>query len=143
MSHKRAQLRQAAVDILEAIEDLGATVHRTRIRPTPDEKLPAVNVYALRETSELQNMKRNLGREASLVLEIRVGTTEDMDDEIDDLCEKVENAMESSYLFGGLATNSWLASTTIGIDGEGDYRQGVASMEYRVGYRTVPGAVSS
>lgn len=128
MTHKRQSIRQAVATAV------GGTA--TRTRPTTDDELPAVLVYTLRETSELAQLRRALERTVSVIVEIRAKSTGAIDDALDALCETAEAAMEADPTFGGLAITSFLASTSVGLDGEGDYRQAVASLEYQVIYRT-------
>lgn len=135
MTHRRQQIREAIAEALGAHATLTGRVFATRVHPTPDADLPVVLVYMLAESSELENLNRNLRRDADAQIEIRVAATDGMDDALDDLCEIVEAVMEATPQFGGLVVNSWLTGTQIGIDGEGDFRQGVGTLTYRVQYR--------
>lgn len=128
MTHRRQSIRKAIAAAIGGVT--------TRTRPTQDSELPARIVYTLKETSGLANLRRALERPASVAIELRVKATGDLDDALDAQCEAVEAAMEIDPTFGRLAINSFLASTTIGLDGEGDSAQGVATLEYQVTYRT-------
>ncbi|WP_342640935.1 hypothetical protein [Rhodoligotrophos ferricapiens] len=136
MTHRRQAIRTAVADLLRAAMPLGCIVARTRTRSTQANELPAVLVYTLRETSEPATIGPKLDRSASLLIEIRVADSNDLDDRIDDLCEKVEVAMAVDPTFGRLAINSYLAATNIGLDGESESRQGIAVLDYSVNYRT-------
>ncbi|MGF7160129.1 hypothetical protein FHS85_001752 [Rhodoligotrophos appendicifer] len=136
MTHRRQEIRAAVVEILKAAVPHGCAVVRTRTRPTQANELPTVLVYMIRETSETSTLRGRLDRTASLLIEIRCAATVDLDDRIDALCEIVEGAMAAVGSFGRLALHSFLASTNIGLDGEGESRQGVAILEYSVTYRT-------
>ena len=128
MTHKRQSIRVAIATAIGG--------EATRTRPTADTELPAKLVYTLREASGLVTVARSLERTLTAVVEIRASSTGAIDDALDALCETVEAAMAADPTFGRLAITSWLASTTIGLDGEGDTRQAVATLEYSVMYRT-------
>ncbi len=128
MTHRRQQIRTA---IAQAIG--GET---TRFRPTADSELPVKLVYTLAEKSGLADLKRTLQRVVSVGIEIRAASTGQLDNALDALCEEVEAAMADDPSFGRLALNSHLASTSIGLDGEGEQRHAVAVLEYQVTYRT-------
>lgn len=128
MTHKRQSIRQAIATAVGGVA--------TRMRPTTDDELPAILVYTLRETSGLAAMRRSLERTVSVIVELRAKSTGAIDDALDALCETVEAAMESDPTFGRLAITSFLASTTVGIEVDGDFRQAVATLEYQVIYRT-------
>jgi len=141
VTHKREQIRAAIVAALGQQATLTGKVFAMRVRRTSDEELPVVLVYPTREASELADMKRTLSRALTVAIEIRDKTTStgDIGAGIDDLAVAVEAAMIADPSFGRLALNSYLAATTIELDGEGDFRQAVAVLEYQVTYRT-PGA---
>jgi hypothetical protein len=128
MTHARQSIRQAVAAAVGGVA--------TRTRPTQDAELPAVIVYALKESSELAAVRRSLERTLSVIVEIRAASTGAIDDALDALCEAAEAAMDADPTFGRLAVTSFLAATTIGLDGEGDDRQAVATLEYQVIYRT-------
>lgn len=128
MTHQRTLIRRAIATAVGGVT--------TRVRPTQPGELPAIIVYALRETSELQTIRRALLRTASVQIELRLAETDALDDELDAACAGVEAAMAADPTFGRLALNSWLSATTIGLDRQGDRNQAVATLEYQVEYRT-------
>lgn len=140
MTHKRQSIRDAIVAALNADPGLSGSVFSMRTRPTQDNELPCVIVYATRETSELEPLNRSkLLRTVIFAIECREKAVGDIGAAIDDLCETVEGVMDDDPSFGRLARHSFLSSTQIGLDGEPDERQAVATLEYTVTYRTAPG----
>ncbi len=138
MPHRRTRIRDAAAVLLETIP--GLTVTKSRIHNWQSVDFPGVAIYTLREPTDMVTIAREQERRLRLVLEIHVETTGDVDTDVDDNCVLVEKAIDSDYQFGGLAINSGLEDTTIGLTGEGDQRHGVARLEYEVVYRTDPAA---
>jgi hypothetical protein len=140
VTHPRQQIRDAAIALLDAVPGLTGRVEGMRTRATVDDELPVVLVYSTRETSTRETVKRGLMRVATLAIEIRVKAAGDIGAAVDALCAEVEAAMESDPGLSRKARDSVLAATTIGLDGEGDHRQAVATLEYQVTYRTTPAA---
>lgn len=136
--HRRTAIRNAVVTRLTAALT-GATVSRSRIHAWQARELPGVAVYTLNEPVERLTMARHQSRTLALVIDIHVATTGDVDTETDDLCVLVEQAMEADPRIAGLAKDSFLASTEIGLTGEADQRHGLARLAYTIVYHTPPG----
>lgn len=134
--HERAAIRAAVVAALAATTELAGRVDSNRVRRSQDAELPVAIVYTLVEQSHLMDLSRALQRKLSLVVELRVKATDDLDDAIDDLALVVETALSVDPTFGRIALNSSLASTQVGLNGEGEYRHGAALLTYDVTYRT-------
>lgn len=139
MTHKRQLIRDEIVQILDGDPILQGRVSSMRTRATQSNELPCVIVYAIREASELQTLGRALLRTATFLVECREKAVDDLGAAIDNLCEVVEARMDNDPSFDRTALNSWLSGTQIGLDGEADERQAVATLEYTVQYRTKPG----
>ena len=99
-------------------------------------ELPARSVYTVSEDSEIANMAGDLSRTLTLSIELRATATLGLDDALDADCEAVEAAMRADQTFGRLVFLSFLRGTTIGIDGEGEARQAVATLSYEFRYET-------
>lgn len=138
MTHKRQRIREAVVGMLETAPGWEGRVFATRARPTEAAELPVVLVYTTAEQSELATMGYDLSRTLTLVLELRSSAVGALDAALDNMAEAAEAIMASDPRFGGLATFSFLRETVIGIDGEGDARQSLASLTYEIRYETDP-----
>lgn len=136
MSHKRKAIRHAMRDILMASPTLAGRVFTTRARPTETRELPVVILYALDEDAERINYQGSLMRALSVAVEIRATASGNLDDALDDLCSAVEAALATDRQLTGLVTDSVIASTAIGLDGEGEARQAIATLRYNVRYQT-------
>ena len=136
MTHKRQLIREAIRLRLEQIPALAGRCHSTRSRPVEARELPAAIIYTLNETSELANFDGTLARTLTGVVEIRASAAGAIDNALDDLSEEIERTLAVDPRFGGLVRLSFLTGTTIGIDGEGESRQAVATLSYELQYDT-------
>lgn len=136
MTHKRQSIREAIAAQLQATPTLLGRVVKTRSRPTMPDELPLAIVYTLSESSDQATIAGDLTRTLSVMIEVRASSVGAMDDTLDALCAVVEQSMAADQTFGRLARNSFLSGTSIGLDGEGDSRQAVATLTYTVLYDT-------
>jgi hypothetical protein len=79
---------------------------------------------------------RTLLRNLSLVIEGYVKAVSNYDDTVDTIAKEVETAMGNDVTLNSLAKNSYLESTEIEYDGEGDKPLAVVQLTYRVEYMT-------
>jgi hypothetical protein len=136
MTHKRQRIREAVVAALSAVPGWEGRVHANRARPTEQTELPVALVYSLSEDSEAISTSNTLMRRLSLVIELRTTVLLALDNALDDFAEAAEKAMAIDPRLGRKAINSTLVSTTIGLDGEGESRQAVATLTYTIQYQT-------
>lgn len=139
MTHMRQIIRDTIVARLQhGVPPLAGRVFANRSRPTDPGELPVALVYALSERSQAATIKGALLRNLTVVVEIRARLSDGSDDFLDDLCRAVEIAIALDPRVGGAALYSELSSTAIGLDGEGETRQMIASLSYSVQYQTDP-----
>lgn len=136
MTHKRDKIREAIVAVLADIHGWGGRVKANRARPTEVAELPVRLVYTLSEDASLGSLGRTVVRHLSVAIELRVGMSDKLDAALDVDAQKVEAALAAKPKLGGLAMGLSLRSTVIGLDGEGDSRQALATLTYDVQYQT-------
>ncbi|HEY8359365.1 MAG TPA: hypothetical protein VIL30_18090 [Ramlibacter sp.] len=136
MTHKRQRIREAVVAVLSGIPDWQGRVFANRARPTEQKELPVTLVYSLAEESEAATIGRTLMRRLTIAIELRTSVLLALDDALDDFAEKAEQAMAADPRLGKRAIDSTLVSTTLGLDGEGDSRQAIATLTYSIKYQT-------
>lgn len=136
MTHKRKRIRDAVVSMLEAIPGWNGRVFSNRARPTEAAELPTFLVYSLTEDANEISTGGTLLRDLTIAVELRAAVTLSLDDTLDGMAEKVEVAMAADRRLGKRAVTSRLTGTTIGLDGEGESRQAVATLTYVVQYQT-------
>lgn len=137
--HIRRKLRDHVVSMLAAGVSPAllppGRVLKSRVRELGEDELPAILVYALRETAARQSYDA-LDRVLELAIDIRVAANDGLDDMLDGLAAAVEVLMDMDPSLGGLAQDSMLAETEIGLaGGQGVVTNGAALLKYRV--RTV------
>lgn len=138
MSHVRQQLRERAATTLTGLSTTGSKVYQSRVYPLGAANLPGLLIYTKSEDSEIVTMSgaRTLLRNLSLVIEGYVKAVSNYDDTVDTIAKEVETAMGNDVTLNGLAKNSYLESTEIEYDGEGEKPVAVVSLTYTVEYMT-------
>lgn len=138
MSHVRQQLRERAATTLTGLSTTGTKVYQSRVYPLGAANLPGLLIYTKSEDSEAVTMSgaRTLLRNLSLVIEGYVKAVSNYDDTVDTIAKEVETAMGNDVTLNGLAKNSYLESTEIQYDGEGEKPVAVVSLTYSVEYMT-------
>jgi len=138
VSHVRQQLRERAATTLTGLTTTGTKVYQSRVYPLGAANLPGLLIYTKSEDSEIVTMSgaRTLLRNLSLVIEGYVKAVSNYDDTVDTIAKEVETAMGNDVTLNGLAKNSYLESTEIEYDGEGEKPLAVISLTYTVEYMT-------
>jgi hypothetical protein len=138
VSHVRQQLRERAATTLTGLSTTGSKVYQSRVYPLGAANLPGLLIYTKSEDSEIVTMSgaRTLLRNLSLVIEGYVKAVSNYDDTVDTIAKEVETAMGNDVTLNGLAKNSYLESTEIEYDGEGEKPVAVVSLTYTVEYMT-------
>jgi hypothetical protein len=138
VSHVRQQVRERAATTLTGLTTTGTKVYQSRVYPLGAANLPGLLIYTKSEDSEIVTMSgaRTLLRNLSLVIEGYVKAVSNYDDTVDTIAKEVETAMGNDVTLNGLAKNSYLESTEIEYDGEGEKPLAVISLTYTVEYMT-------
>jgi len=138
MSHVRQQIRERVASTLTGLSTTGNNVFQSRVYPLNESVLPALLIYSKNEDSEITTIGTSLGIERSLVITIEayVKVTTNFDDLIDTICAEVETALGNDIKLNNLAKFSYLQSTEIQYDGDGENPIGYATLNYFVQYRT-------
>jgi len=136
MSHVRQQIREYFGTTLTGLTTTGSNVHESRIYPL--ETVPALVIYTKSETSEPQVIGTNrvLSRELEVVVEGYAKATTNFDDTIDTISKEVEEAIAADVTLGGLAKDSYISSTEIEFNGEGEKPLGYVALTFTTIYHT-------
>tara|TARA_B100000427_G_C15518610_1_gene599316 strand:+ start:1869 stop:2318 length:450 start_codon:yes stop_codon:yes gene_type:complete len=147
MAHVRQQLRERAASTLGSLTTTGSKVYQSRVYPLATSNLPGLLIYTRSEDSQPETMgaasTRLIQRNLSLVVEGYVKAVSNYDDTVDTIAEEVETAMGNDRTLNGLAKDSYLISTEINYDGEGDKPVAAVTMTYLVEYMTIENAPGS
>jgi len=136
VKHYRQTIREAVAALLLSID---ATIYRTRIYPMTS--LPAISVHinnerVTHENSGPLNAAPRYTREADLRIEVAHEAAADVDDAVDDLVAQVEALIGADVTLSGSVEESILTRTDLSVSGDGDTPYMIATLTYRVWYRT-------
>jgi len=137
MSHVRQQIRERVASVLTTAA-VAAVISQSRVHPLPAGTATAALIYTVSETVTETTLTapRKFSRELVLAIELVARATADLDDVLDGLCVKAEEAIGADPRLNGLAKDCVLRTTTINQRFEGDAPIGSARLEFVVLYRT-------
>ena len=135
-NHVRQQIREYFGTTLTGLTTTGSNVYESRIYPIENSKLPALVIYTKSETSEpiVIGTDRVMSRELSVVVEGYAKATSDFDDTIDTISKEVEEAIAADRTLDGKAKDTYLESTEIEFNGEGEKPLGYVSLTFLTNY---------
>ena len=135
-NHIRQQIREYFGTTLTGLSTTGSNVYESRIYPIENSKLPALVIYTKSETSEpiVIGTDRVMSRELSVVVEGYAKATSNFDDTIDTISKEVEEAIAADRTLGGLAKDTYLESTQIDFNAEGEKPLGFVSLTFISNY---------
>ena len=137
-NHIRQQIRERVGTTLTGLTTTGSNVFQSRVYNLENAKLPAIIIYTKSEDSKLLEMgsTRTLQRNLSLVVEAYVKANTNFDDTIDTIAKEVEAAMGADVSHNSLARDTFLDSTEINYNAEGEQPVAVMTMVYNINYLT-------
>ena len=143
MAHLRQQIRERVATTLTGLTTTGSNVFQSRVYPIEHTKLPCLLIYTREESSEPLDMSppRTIEKRLSLVVEGYVKANSNYDDTIDTITKEVEVAMYGDRLINNLAKDSFLVSTDISFNGEGDNPLGIVVMTFEIPYHHTEGTL--
>ncbi len=143
MAHLRQQIRERVATTLTGLTTTGSNVFQSRVYPIENTKLPCLLIYTREESSEPLDMSppRTIEKRLSLVVEGYVKANSNYDDTIDTITKEVEVAMYGDRLINNLAKDSFLVSTDISFNGEGDNPLAIVVMTFEIPYHHTEGTL--
>ena len=143
MEHLRQQIRERVATTLTGLTTTGSNVFQSRVYPIENTKLPCLLIYTREESSEPLDMSppRTIEKRLSLVVEGYVKANSNYDDTIDTITKEVEVAMYGDRLINNLAKDSFLVSTDISFNGEGDNPLAIVVMTFEIPYHHTEGTL--
>lgn len=136
MSHTRQNIRDALVTIIQnGNTAAGSNVYPNRETLLWESELPAVLVYTKEETADPRSLSGSQSiRTLEMVIEAKVMATENVDDDIDDLCAEIEDLLSANPSLSGNALSCIYKSTNIDLDSSSENQKGTAILTYQVKY---------
>jgi len=121
--HVRTQIRDAALDLIDALTTTGSRAYAGRpgSRPLQESELPALLVYTNEEEAEYvsgQQGARRIQRNCQLMVHGFAQGTGDIDKTLDTIAKEVEEALMAAPTLGGKAKDLFLTNTTKESDPE-------------------------
>jgi hypothetical protein len=135
-NHVRQQIREKIGTTLTGLTTTGSNVFESRVYPLENANLPALIIYTKEESSEpiVIGTQRLMSRELSVVVEGYAKATSNFDDTIDTISKEVEAAIAADRTLDGLAKDTYLESTEIEFNGEGEKPLGYVSLTFLTNY---------
>lgn len=134
--HQRTKIRSAIAAALGAV----APVTANRDDPLPADALPCIGLFTPDETAqELTMGSRRQLRRLDLYVDGYVradGTAGDLDDRLDAMALRIEQAMAAGRRFGGLVDRIELLRTVTDRLTSGELKAGVTRLQFAVTYQT-------
>lgn len=136
MIHARSQIRNAVTTLLKNNSSVGNNVFESRVYPLSKPKLPAVLVYTKNESVGDKSISypRTQNRELSLTIEVYVKSSNNIDEEADNLALEIEQILSNNINLSGLVKDLSLSSTEIQYSDEGEKPIGILVMNYNILY---------
>lgn len=138
MPHVRQSLRERIASNVTGLTTTGANVFQSRVYTLEPDDLPCLLVYSTSETSERATMATtdSLNRDLTVMVEGYARTASNLDDTLDTISAEVETAVASDPTCNALALDTFLQSTEIEYDAEGDQPIGSVRLSFSVHYQT-------
>ena len=138
MAHVRQQIREQVGTTLTGLTTTGSNVFQSRVYPLENTNLPCLLIYTKTESSEPIDIgtNRTMQRELSLAVECYVKATSNFDDTIDTIAEEVDKAISADPTQSSKAKDTYLASTDIDFNAEGEKPLAFMTLTFKVEYYT-------
>lgn len=135
-NHIRQQIREKFGTLLTGLTTTGSNVYQSRVYPLENANLPALIIYTKSEESEpiVIGVDRVMSRVLSVVVEGYTKATSNFDDTIDTISKEVEAAIAADRTLDGLAKDTYLESTEIEFNAEGEKPLGYVSLTFLTNY---------
>jgi len=135
-NHIRQQIREKFGTTLTGLTTTGSNVFESRVYPLENTNLPALIIYTKSETSEpiVIGTDRVMSRELLVIVECYAKATSNFDDTIDTISKEVEVAIAADRTLDGLAKDTYLESTEIEFNAEGEKPLGYVSLTFLTNY---------
>ena len=135
-NHIRQQIREKFGTLLTGLTTTSSNVYQSRVYPLENANLPALIIYTKAEESEpiVIGADRVMSRLLSVVVEGYTKATSNFDDTIDTISKEVEAAIAADRTLDGLAKDTYLESTEIEFNAEGEKPLGYVSLTFLTNY---------
>ena len=135
-NHVRQQVREYFGTTLTGLTTTGSNVYESRVYTLQENTLASLVIYTKSETSEpiVIGTDRLMSRELLVLVEAYCKATSNFDDTIDTISKEIEEAIAADRTLGGLAKDTYLESTEIEFNAEGEQPVGFATLTFLTNY---------
>ncbi len=134
--HPRTRIRTAIAAALGAV----APVTANRDDPLPADALPCIGLFTPDEaTQEITMGSRRQMRRMDLYVDVYVRAGADLDDQLDAMALRIEQAIAAGGKFGGALDRIELVRTVTDRLTSGELKAGVTRLQFAVTYQTTFG----
>lgn len=142
MPHQRKLIRDHAVSMLMGQTAAGSKVFANRVRPLISngwlDRLPAIVIYTLDESSEIFNAApHEYMRTVQLMVEIQARAEENLDDVLDAIADDVERILLRDDTLGGTVNDLRYAQTRMALREDGENLIGACLIQFDAEYLDV------
>lgn len=140
--HKRTAIRNAIVaKLIAASTAAGSRVKTTRLEPARNHELPCISVYSDEDPVDQERTNATAPRKSWREYRVGivgwvVGTSENLDDLLDDLAAEIERAMGADEQLTATCEDSVLINTSFGMKTDGNRPLGAVELTYSIAYYT-------
>ena len=138
--HVRTQIRAAIRDKLSAVAGLQDRITFDLPAVADEEELPFAHLWLGNENIEAATLAGKRLRSLEIFVDLIGRDAQSNAEPIDDLCERVENAMDTGIQLDALTLSFVLAALTVEYDNSGAQRLVRYRLQYQTEYQTDPGA---
>ena len=137
MAHQRKIIRDNITQTLTGLATTRNNVFQTRVYPMRNDNLPGILIFNKSEDTQYQSISipRLQERTSQFDVEIYVKGTSKYDDQLDQICLEVEEALVVDVTRDGNAIDTRILSFESDFNGDGDQPIAVARLTVEVRYQ--------
>ena len=137
MAHARKSIRDDIKTTLTGLNTTQRNVFQSRVYPMDKAKLPGILIYSKSEDVEYAtvNTPRMQNRICSFNIEIYVRGTANYDNDLDQICLEVEEALYTDLTRGGNAKDTRILSFEADFNGDSEQPVAVARLTVEATYQ--------
>lgn len=131
MTHIRQQVRNKITEKVKTVSDLKNSTFESRVYELAQKDLPAALIFTENELLEKMTVQNKIQkRMVETVVYLFARSDDHIENALDELSEKVENAILLDQTLGGLAVETFLDNTSLLIGGDPDAPTGASRMSF-------------
>ena len=141
MAHLRQELRDRMQSTLSSgVTLVSGRVYTNRVYSLSAINLPIVTISFDSESSSLATIGiKTMQRNVDVIVDVYCKANANLDDDVDDICLQIEDAIAGDFTLNGLAKQCILTGTDLQLTGDAEQPIGIARLRYSILYFTSDG----